>query len=324
VSKHPLSVQLYTVRDAVALDLDAALARLAAIGFRTVELYGFVERAAEYRDTLAKHGLVASSAHAPFLSQDAAPIFAAASEVGVTSLIDPMSDPALWTTRDGIASLAAIGFRTVELYGFVDRATEYRDLLAKHGLVASSAHAPFLSQDAAPIFAAATEVGVTSLIDPMSDPELWTTRDGIASLAATLNERAKQAAEHGIRVGYHNHWWEPAPIDGTPALAIFADLLDPEVFLEVDTYWVEVGGGNAVEMLGRLGERVQFIHVKDGDISENNKAQVAVGDGRMPVLDILAAAPQAVPVVELDDFDGDVFDAITDSFAYLTANGETA
>jgi sugar phosphate isomerase/epimerase len=243
VSNHPLSVQLYTVRDAVAADLDAALARIAAIGFRTVELYGFVERAAEYRD-----------------------------------------------------------------------------LLAKHGLVASSAHAPFLSQDAAPIFAAALEVGVTSLIDPMSDPALWTTREGIGGVAATLNERAKQAAEHGIRVGYHNHWWEPASVDGTPALEIFAGMLDPEVILEVDTYWVEVGGGSAVETLRRLGDRVQFIHVKDGAISQDNKQQVAVGDGRMPVLDILAAAPQAVPVVELDDFDGDVFDALSDSFSFLTAN----
>jgi sugar phosphate isomerase/epimerase len=247
VSKHPLSVQLYTVRDAVAADLDAALGRLAAIGFRTVELYGFVERAAEYRD-----------------------------------------------------------------------------VLAKHALVASSAHAPFLSQDAAPIFAAANVVGVTSLIDPMSDPELWTTREGVAGLAATLNERAKLAADHGIQVGYHNHWWEPAAIDGTPALEIFADLLDPEVILEVDTYWVEVGGGDAVQTLGRLGERVQFIHVKDGPVTREGNDQTAVGDGRMPVLEILAAAPQAVPVVELDGFNGDVFDALTDSFAYLTANGEHA
>ena len=42
------------------------------------------------------------------------------------------------------------------------------------------------------------------------------------------------------------------------------------------------------------------------------------------MLDILAAAPQAVPVVELDGFAGDVFDALRDSFDYLVANGEHA
>jgi hypothetical protein len=78
----------------------------------------------------------------------------------------------------------------------------------------------------------------------------------------------------------------------------------------------------AVGLLERLRERVGFIHVKDGDVSRDNLSQVGVGSGRMPVLDILAAAPHAVRVVELDDFDGDVFDALADSVAFLTANGE--
>ena len=93
--------------------------------------------------------------------------------------------------------------------------------------------------------------------------------------------------------------------------------------LEVDTYWAQVGGVPAVSLLERLGDRVRFIHVKDGDISRNNKAQVAVGGGRMPVADVLAAAPQAVRVVELDDVDGDVFEALADSITFLRSLGET-
>jgi hypothetical protein len=62
--------------------------------------------------------------------------------------------------------------------------------------------------------------------------------------------------------------------------------------------------------------------VKDGDLSRDDTKQVAVGSGRMPVREILAAAPQAVRVVELDDFDGDVFDALAASVDWLTANGE--
>lgn len=238
----------------------------------------------------------------------------------------------LYTVRDALAAdpdaalarIAEIGFRTVELFDFVDKAPLYRDLLAKHGLTASSAHGHILTQDPGPIFAAASVAGAPALIDPMTEPELWTDREAIAALATTLNERAKLGADLGIQVGYHNHWWEPVPVDGTPALEIFADLLDPEVILEVDTYWVQVGGGDAVGTLERLGDRVQFIHVKDGDISRDNKAQVAAGSGGMPILDILAAAPQAAPVAELDDYDGDVFDALAGSFAYLTANGVRA
>ena len=180
------------------------------------------------------------------------------------------------------------------------------------------------SQDAAPIFAAATEVGVTSLIDPMSDPELWTSRDDIAALAATLNERAKQAADHGIRVGYHNHWWEPVPIDGTPALEIFAELLDPEVFLEVDTYWVEVGGGNAVETLGRLGDRVQFIHVKDGAISRRTRSRSQSATAGCPCSTSSPQPRRPCRSSSSTTSTATCSTPLTDSFAYLTANGERA
>jgi sugar phosphate isomerase/epimerase len=164
---------------------------------------------------------------------------------------------------------------------------------------------------------------VTTIIDPMVAEDRWTTSDDVVAIADELNEIAKIAADEGITVGYHNHWWEFASMDGTTALEAFADNLDPAVVLEVDTYWAQVAGVEAPALLGRLGDRVKFIHVKDGDGTRNNLAQVGVGSGRMPVLDILAAAPQAVRVVELDDFEGDVYDALADSIAFLTANGES-
>ncbi len=62
---------------------------------------------------------------------------------------------------------------------------------------------------------------------------------------------------------------------------------------------------------------MQFLHVKDGDGSHDDKKQVAVGDGVMPVREIIAAAPDALHVVELDDHEGDVFQAVADSYAFL-------
>jgi sugar phosphate isomerase/epimerase len=247
MSAHPLSVQLYTVRDALAADPDAALARIADIGFRTVELFGFVEHA----------GL-------------------------------------------------------------------YAELLPKHGLVPSSAHAPLLDGDVPAILAAAQQIGITTLIDPSGGRDNWGTLEGVQFNAAMLNTRAQVAADHGVRVGYHNHWWEFESIGGRPALEVFADLLLPEVVLEVDTYWAQLATGDALGLLERLGERVQLIHVKDGPVASEDVPQTAVGSGTMPVLEVLAAAPQAIPVVELDSFDGDVYDALTDSFAFLTAHGQNA
>ena len=42
--------------------------------------------------------------------------------------------------------------------------------------------------------------------------------------------------------------------------------------------------------MGRLGERVRYLHVKDGPVTRDDP-MTAVGAGRMPVADILAAGP---------------------------------
>lgn len=237
----------------------------------------------------------------------------------------------LYTVREALAAdptatfahLAEIGFRSVELFGFVDRAEQFVELLAGSGLDAPSGHASLVDQDVVPVFEAARALGMTTVIDPFTDPARWTTGDDIAAIAAELNRVAAIGADLGITVGYHNHQFElEAEVDGTTGLEVLADLLDPSVVLELDTYWAAVGGADPVALLGRLGDRVQLIHVKDGDISMNTRNQAAAGEGRMPVLDILAAAPTARRVVEFDDFDGDMFEAVARSAAYLVSNGE--
>ena len=237
----------------------------------------------------------------------------------------------LYTVRDALAAdpasalqrLSSIGFTTVELFGFVDRVSEYADLLPKFGLTPSSAHASLVGADVVPVFEAAKALGITTVIEPMVEASRWSNSDDVVAIATELNAVGAIAADAGITVGYHNHWWElESHLDGTSAFEAFADNLDPAVILEVDTYWSAVGGVDPVGLLERLGDRVRFIHVKDGDISRDNTQQVGVGGGRMPVLEILAAAPTATRVVELDDYSGDVFVALEDSVRFLTSHGE--
>ncbi|ARC57564.1 Inosose dehydratase [Frondihabitans sp. 762G35] len=232
----------------------------------------------------------------------------------------------LYTVRDAIAEdlpgtlarIAEIGFTQVEPYSFVERVDEYAEHLPANGLTAPSAHVKLIGQDLEPIFAAATRLGVKTIIDPHIDETRWITREDVEGIARELGEIADQAALHDLTVGYHNHAFELENlIDGTPALEVFAAVLPANVVLEVDTYWVEVGGQNAPELLARLGDKVQFLHVKDGPKTKENKDQVAVGRGDMPIRDILAAARQALPVVELDDSNGDLFTALSDSVAFL-------
>jgi hypothetical protein len=52
------SVQLYSLRDAIADDLDAAIARVREIGYENVEPYAFVERATDLERAFAATGLL--------------------------------------------------------------------------------------------------------------------------------------------------------------------------------------------------------------------------------------------------------------------------
>jgi len=95
----------------------------------------------------------------------------------------------------------------------------------------------------------------------------------------------------------------------------------PEVVLEVDTYWVAVGGHDPVGLLQRLGDQVVAVHLKDGPATAEVLDQVALGRGTLPVTDIVAAAPHALRVIELDDSRGDRFTAVADGLAFLREEG---
>lgn len=103
----PTSVQLYSVRDAVAADLPGAVARLAEIGLTSVEPYAFHERTAEYRRAFAAAGVTAPSGHAPLLAAEVPEtILDAAAELGMATVIDPFVPADQWQTAEQVARTA--------------------------------------------------------------------------------------------------------------------------------------------------------------------------------------------------------------------------
>ena len=223
-----------------------------------------------------------------------------------------------------LARLAELGLTQVEPFDLVGDPAGLRAALDRNGLTAPTAHTRLttgLSLDE--VFEAATTVGVGTVIDPMIDPDRWTSADGVRGVADELSGASAKAAEHGLRLGYHNHAFEwENTVDGRPALEAFADLLDPAVVLELDTYWAAVGGQEVPEAIRRLGDRVRFLHLKDGPITKNNLEQLPLGEGAMPVDRIVdAATALEIPVLEFDDYDGDIFDGIRRSIAFARGLG---
>ena len=225
--------------------------------------------------------------------------------------------------------LGAMGYEGVELFGGqltgLDPA-EVLDVLGEAGVTVSSAHVgigPDGTLDEAELDRLQA-VGVDTVISPMI-PEL----PDAEAVAATAEQFAAVAAhlrQRGLTFGCHNHFWELKPLaDGRPGLVHLYEQLDPAVVAEVDVYWAQVGGADAAALVAELGERVQFLHVKDGPADDPGAPMVAVGSGVVDIPAILGANPAVQwHLVELDQCATDMYEAVADSRTYLATLGLTA
>ncbi|HEX9543053.1 MAG TPA: sugar phosphate isomerase/epimerase [Streptosporangiaceae bacterium] len=225
--------------------------------------------------------------------------------------------------RKGVlARIAGFGYGAVEAFQALNDPAGLRADLDAAGLITCSIHATPSGERAAAVLRAAKTLGAGTVIVPHMPPARFADRASVQALAIELNEIAARTADEDLRLGYHNHEFELASIvDGRPALEVLADALDDGVLLEVDTYWAAVGGQDVPALLGRLGDRVRYLHVKDGPVTKDDP-MTAVGAGRMPVAEILAAGSSAEwHVVELDHCETDMMAAVGESLAWLAARG---
>jgi sugar phosphate isomerase/epimerase len=114
-----ISVQLYSVNDALNADLDGGLSKLTSMGLRYVEAFDFVRRPAELRAAFDRHGLTAPTGHAFLVSEEVRradgtvtqvppheETFAAAQQVGLETVIDPFVAPERWTSVEDVRETA--------------------------------------------------------------------------------------------------------------------------------------------------------------------------------------------------------------------------
>jgi len=248
----------------------------------------------------------------------------------------------LWSIREpftenmdaALGRLSEIGFTQVEPFAHGDlKAGSFIDdlsaALKANNLVAPTVHMQVIGKDPVQYFEAAQKLGVKYLIDPMhapgwtdmkNVPPLWSNRDDLLKVAEMLNELSVQAKQYGLKVGYHNHAFELAGRIGDEiSLQFFIDNLADDVVIELDTYWCEVGGVSAPEFLKKNGNKVIALHIKDGYRSGDVEEQKPAGKGELPIPEILAAAPHAIPVIEFDKYNGEIFEGVTTALEYVNS-----
>jgi sugar phosphate isomerase/epimerase len=223
-----------------------------------------------------------------------------------------------------IHRLGEIGFVGVELAGFHGMTpAETKDRIAQAGMVVSSAHIGSVGDDLPSLLDDLVAVGCETAVLAFLPPTEFADRASVSRNAAAINAALPLAAERGLTLGYHNHWWEfETVLDGKSAWSHMMDELDPAVFVELDMYWATLAGADPVALLSAADSRVKLLHVKDGPCDEPENAMVAVGSGTLNIAQVLGSSSQiAWHIVELDRCDTDMFDAVTNSYAYLTSHG---
>ncbi len=130
---------------------------------------------------------------------------------------------------------------------------------------------------------------------------------------------AKALSDNGKYFMYHNHAHEFRKIDGKLILQKLADDVDAKLMgFTLDTYWVQVGGGDPAEWIKKLSGRVPCIHLKDCAFEQKMSV---VGEGNINFERVFCEAEKAgtkYMLVEQDNCYGeDPFECLKRSYNNL-------
>ncbi|WP_030434559.1 sugar phosphate isomerase/epimerase family protein [Actinoplanes subtropicus] len=193
----------------------------------------------------------------------------------------------LYTLRDlltadldgTLAGLHGLGFTKVEHAGFAGRtAADFKRALDRHRLWSSSGHQaipqPFDAAAWQRTLADARTIGQRYIVNPVGpikgfqNGQILSATTGVewAAFAADLNKAGALARKAGLRLGYHNHYFEFYPLTDTPLVG--CDILlaetDPElVHFEIDLYWAWYAHRDPVQLIAANQHRIRQFHVKD-------------------------------------------------------------
>ena len=133
-----------------------------------------------------------------------------------------------------------------------------------------------------------------------------------------FNQITKELAEVGITFVFHNHEVELVDEAGTTALDYIMENC-PDLKLELDVGWVQFAGKSPVEYIKKYQDRLVLLHlkdiVKDAGVHNRDNCFPAVGEGVLPLKEILEAAENCGLdtdgiIIDQDNSFGDILEDI--------------
>ncbi len=233
-----------------------------------------------------------------------------------------------------LEKIAEIGYRWVETAFFPEGVSleQAGQLLKQNGLSVCAIHCEFPEgEQKSKMLELAEAYDCQRMVwHGWPEDERYQTLEGTRELIDIYNEANQFAKSNGLQFGLHNHWWEfEQQPSGRHVYLELLEGLEPDVFFEIDTYWVKVAGHDPAKIVASFGSRAPLLHIKDGPAKFSNaldkdvpEPMVAVGQGTQDFPKIVAAAKGHTEwmIVELDVCATDMLTAVKDSYQYLTSN----
>jgi len=157
--------------------------------------------------------------------------------------------------------------------------------------------------------------------------EYFSGLDGLKRFLDELPPVAEKLAAHGLDFSYHNHHHELARYGQKTWLEMLYAQADPRhLKAEIDTHWIQRGGGDPAAWIRRYPGRQPLLHLKDMSITTEREVRYAeIGEGNLNWPAILAAAAEVKVrwyFVEQDECYGrDPFESLAISYRNLKAMG---
>ena len=199
-----------------------------------------------------------------------------------------------------LARIAEIGFKEIEFAGYYDRTpNQVKTVLETLKLESPSGHMPYeaLADGSAwaRVLDTANRIGHKYVVIAWTPQEERQTLDDWKRVAEKFNRAGQAAKDAGLIFAYHNHDFEFKSVGQGP---IPFDLLlaetDPElVKIEMDLYWITLGGFDPLQYFRTNPGRFPMVHVKDMKRGGAAPEMVDVGQGDIDFKVIFARRDQA-------------------------------
>ncbi len=156
--------------------------------------------------------------------------------------------------------------------------------------------------------------------------EYFASLDGVKKFVDELAPIAEKLAKAGMDFSYHNHHVEMRKFDGKTWLGALYDTA-PAAMLkaEIDTYWIQAGGGDPVAWIKKCAGREPVLHFKDMGAFGWETRMTEIGEGNLnwpAIIDAATAGGTEFALVEQDNCYGrDPFESLAISFRNLEAMG---